>query len=76
MFQKIRKEHRKSAAGTQIRRAAFHVTVTRGEIERLMAGLLYAASSAAGKTKLTGWVLEHELPKKLYRGSPHFQSPL
>jgi len=35
------------------------VTITRDEIEGLMAGLLYTGSPPAGKTKLTEWLKEH-----------------
>jgi NADH dehydrogenase len=42
------------------------VTITREEIEGLMAGLLYTESPPAGETKLTDWVRDHaaELGKR------------
>ena len=35
------------------------VTITKEEIEGLMAGLLYVDSPPAGETRLTNWVREH-----------------
>ena len=46
-------------AGTFIGKLVDDVLITRGEIDGLMAELLYVDSSPTGKTKLTDWVKKH-----------------
>ena len=47
------------AAGWAIGKWTGDVTITRDEIEGLMADLLYTASPPAGKTRLTDWTRQH-----------------
>jgi NADH dehydrogenase len=47
------------AVGSVIGRLVGDVTITRDEIEGLMADLLFTTSPPAGKTKLTDWTREH-----------------
>lgn len=47
------------AVGWMIGKWTGDVTITRDEIEGLMAGLLYTDSSPAGQTRLTEWTKEH-----------------
>jgi NADH dehydrogenase len=47
------------AVGWMIGKWTGDVTITRDEIEGLMAGLLYTNSPPAGKTRLTEWTKEH-----------------
>ncbi len=45
--------------GRILGKALHDVTITRDEIEGLMAGLLYTGSPPAGTTRLTTWIKEH-----------------
>lgn len=47
------------AIGSVVGRCLHDVTITRDEIEGLMAGLLYTDSPPAGDTKLTDWAKKH-----------------